>query len=188
MPASITNPHKQFQFQITIGMMDPMLAQKVTLPSPEVDVVEHGDRNHLIKTAGLIKFDTLKVEKISWGGNIYSGDAYTPQGNLLPSMQNIDNIWKWIHRIQNCLNGGGALPSQYKQDIIVTKYGTDGVSTIGSWRCSGAWPSKINGLELSRVDSENTLESIEFALDEFWPLAKITDASIVMADTVQRRD
>lgn len=180
MAASIANPHKQFQFQITIEGMDSMLAQKVTLPSPEIDVAEHGDRNHIIKTAGIIKFDTLKVEKISWGGNIWSGDGYAAGDNILSSgdIANVDNIWKWVHQIQNCLYGGGTLPSQYKQDIVVSKFGTDGHSEIGTWKCLGAWPSKINGVELSRVDSENTIESIEFQVDEFLPLAKRTDNTI----------
>ena len=175
MAASIANPHKQFQFQITIGNMDPMLAQKVTLPSPEIDVVEHGDKNHIIKTAGLIKFDTLKVEKISWGGNVYSGDGYSKDQNIA-FMGQADNFWKYIHNIQNCLVGGGTLPSQYKMDITVSKYGTDGMSEIGTWTYYGCWPSKINGVELSRVTSDNTVESIEFQVDEMRPLATRTQA------------
>lgn len=173
MAASIANPHKQFQFQITVGNMDPMLAQKVTLPSPEIDVAEHGDKNHIIKTAGIIKFDTLKIEKISWGGNVWSGDGISASQSILPGMTGvtIDNFWKYIHNIQNCYTGGGSLPSEYKTSIVISKYGTDGQTEVGIWRCDGAWPSKINGVELSRVDSENTIESIEFQVDEFRPLA-----------------
>lgn len=181
--ASITNPHKQFQFDIDIAGMDTMLAQKVTLPSPELDVAEHGDRNYIVKTAGIMKYDTLKVEKISWGGNLYRGENISPSASLSGQ----GNIWQWVHNIQNVYAGGGALPSEYKATVTVTKYGTDGHTKLGTWRLDGCWPSKINGVELSRVDSENTIESVEFQVDQMTPLIEgsFDESKLVSASGLQ---
>lgn len=147
--AKIANPHKQFQWSIQLSVLDPFLAQKVTIPSPEIDVAEHGDTNYIIKTGGIIKWDTLKIEKISKA-------SIDPLNNW---------VWDWVQTIQDAYVGGGEIPEVYKVDGQIIKYATDGVTIIGTWECEGLWPQKINGVELSRVDSNNTIESIEFQLD-----------------------
>lgn len=148
MPVKVPNPRKQFQFTIIIPGIDPFLAQEVKLPDEEFDVTEHGDTNFDVKTAGKIKYTTLTVTKI------------------FPSTS-LDNYTRdWRRRIQNTITGGGQLPSQYKVTAIVEEYGADGVTVIERHIYNGVWPSKINGKELSRRGSDNTVQSIEFCVDE----------------------
>jgi hypothetical protein len=41
----------------------------------------------------------------------------------------------------------------------------DGVSILNSWTCTGVWPCKVNGQDLDRMSSDNTLEDLEFSVD-----------------------
>ena len=61
--AQIKNPRKvfNFSFQIMPLPIDPFLAQKVTIPEVSADVVEHGDTNHDIKTAGRVKYGNIMI-------------------------------------------------------------------------------------------------------------------------------
>ena len=147
---NIANPHKQFQWSIQLSVLDPFLAQKCDLPSPEIDVAEHGDRNFIVKTGGIIKYDMLTIEKIS-RASIDSSNNW---------------IWDWVQRIQDPFAFGGDIPEDYKVNAEVIKFATDGFTIIGRWEMEGLWPSKINNVELNRVESNNTIESIEFQLDK----------------------
>lgn len=146
--AEIANPHKKFQFSIFLFGMNPFLCQKVTLADRELDVIEHGEGNHKVKTAGMLNLGVLTVEKISNGS--------------LPEKI----IWAWINSIQNEFLGGGVIPEVYKKAIQVQKLATNMKSPIGTWNYIGAWPSKINGIELDRLSSDNTIETIEFQVDQ----------------------
>lgn len=146
--ANIANPRKQFNFSISTPGLNPFLAQKVTLPDFEIDVVEHGDTNYDVKTGGRAKFGQLMIEKIA-----------TATGP--------DNwVWEWMQEIQDVFVGGGFLPSIYKRTIEIFQYSTDGVAVINRWRLLGCWPNKINGVELDRLGSDNTMESLEFCVDQ----------------------
>lgn len=145
--AKVANPRKQFQFSIQIPGLYPFLAQKVTTPETDLDVVEHGDTNYIVKTAGIVKYGTLHVEKIS-------------------SANGPDNfIWAWIKSIQDEYAGGGDIPDNYKKVAEIYQYATNGITIINTWQWEGVWPHKINGIELSRVQSDNTIENIEFCVD-----------------------
>jgi phage tail-like protein len=146
--ANVSNPHKKFQFSIFLFGMNPFLAQKVTTAGRAIDQVEHGEGNHVIKTAGMVKLENVTVEKIS--------NASLPD----------KLIWAWITLIQNEITGGGAIPEVYKKGFQIQKLATDMVTPIGTWNYLGAWPCKINGTELDRVSSDNTIESIEFSVDQ----------------------
>lgn len=145
--AHIANPRKNFNFTIRIPGMDEWLAQKVTIADVEIDQVEHGDANYDVKTGGRIKYGNIMVEKIS---------TATGPDNF---------IWVWIRQVQNAKTGGGQLPSIYKRVIEVIEYSNDNITPVGIHTIEGVWPTKINGIELSRVTSENTIESIEFSAD-----------------------
>ena len=146
--AQIPNPRKQFNFTIQTPGLNPFLAQKVTIPDFEIDVVEHGDTNFDVKTGGRHKFGMVAIDKIS--------TALGP-----------DNwIWEWQQEIQDVFIGGGLLPSIYKRTIEIFQFSNDGISTINRWVCFGCWPHKINGVELNRLGSENTTESIELCTDQ----------------------
>ena len=148
MPAKIPNPRKQFQFNIIIAGLNPFLVQEVKTPDEDHDVVEHGDTNFDVKTAGKKKISTLTITKI------FRADF--PEYDFK----------NWARDIQNTLTGGGLPPSQYKRAIIVEEYGNDGRTVIDRTTYTGCWPSKINGKDLSRRGSDNTTQSIEFQVDE----------------------
>jgi hypothetical protein len=145
--AQIANPRKQFNFSIFCPGLNPFLAQKVTTPDIEIEEVTHGDTNHDIKTGGRLKVGSLNVDKIS------------------PATASDSWVFDWMNTIQNALLGGGALPSIYKRQITIEEYSTDGITVLNTHDYEGAWPKKRNGIELSRTQSENTLQSIEFAVD-----------------------
>lgn len=146
--AKINNPRKSFQFSIIITGILPFLVQSVKIPDVDIESDEHGDTNHKIKTGGMISYGTLSISKIC--------DA-TPL---------VDNyIWAWVNSIQNVTTGGGALPSLYKQAILVEQFAPDGVTVLKRWTHLGCWPKRINGIEFNRAQSGNTIESIEFEID-----------------------
>lgn len=150
MPAKVENPRKQFQFGISVvgAPVDEFLVQKIKLPDWEVNQDEHGDSNHLIKTGGMVMVGVLNLEKIS--------PATAP-----------DNwVYNWIRQVQNVYTGGGDLPAVYKRVIEVFQYALDGNTIINSWVFDGVWPTKINGVDLTRVDSGNTIENIDFSVDK----------------------
>lgn len=145
--AKVNNPRKAFQFTILIPGIAPFLCQTVKTPDNELDSDEHGDTNHKIKTAGMMNYGTLSITKIV--------DAV-----------GLDNyIWNWQKRIQNPMTGGGELPSQYKIPVAVEQYAPDGLTVLKRWTYEGCWPKRINGIDFSRVQSGNTVESIEFEVD-----------------------
>lgn len=147
--AQIENPRKKFNFSISIAPdpIDPFLVQKVQIPEREVEVVEHGDTNHDIKTGGRVKFGMLTLEKISTtsGADTYFED--------------------WMASIADPLLGGGLVPDQYKRIMTITELAEDGVTPLNTWVCTGCWPSKRNSIDLSRTESDNTIESLEICVD-----------------------
>lgn len=60
--ANVANPRKQFKFAIDIQGVNQFKVQKVTRPKSSVEVVEHGDTNYNVGTAGKIKFVPGPVE------------------------------------------------------------------------------------------------------------------------------
>lgn len=148
MPVKVSNPRKQFQFNIIIPGINPFLCQEVKLPDVEFDVVTHGDTNFDVKTAGKKKIGTLTVNKL------FDGVIPDPALKI------------WMTQIQNSLTGGGLIPAAYKKTIIVEQYSPDGIVVIERYIFQGCWPSKRNGIDFSRKASENTMESIEFQIDE----------------------
>jgi len=146
--AKVDNPRKQFQFNIVIPGCNPFLVQEVKTPDAEFDEVEHGDAGFLIKTAGLKKIGKLSISKLC--------PADRP-----------DKFFKILQdRILNTDRGGGALPSQYKFPVMVEEYSSDGITVVNRELYRGCWPQKINGKDFSRKGSDNTIESIDFSVDQ----------------------
>lgn len=145
--AHIENPRKQFQFTIILPGLDPFLAQEVKSPDIEFDEVEHGDTGYLVKTAGMKKIGKLTITKIC-------------------SANATDNFFRlWMKRILSTDLGGGSLPSLYKIPVLIEEFSSDGITVIQSTLYRGCWPQKINGKDFNRKGSDNTIESIDFAVD-----------------------
>ena len=147
--AQISNPRKVFNFSVQIAPIpiDPFLAQKVTIPESSVDVVEHGDVNYDVKTGGRRKFGNIMMEKLQ---TTSGADNY---------------MWDWMSSVQDAVIGGGLVPPFYKRIMTIFELAEDGSSILNTHICTGVWPNKINGIDLSRTESDNTIESIEFCVD-----------------------
>jgi len=149
--AKISNPRKVFNFSIEFQNypINPFLAQKVTIPDSEIEVVEHGDTNHAIKTGGRRSVANVIIEKLL---TTTIGD----QANKY--------FWDWHNQVQSFGNGG-AVPLAYKRMVLIYEFAEDGVTVLNTWEVYNAWPAKISGQEHDRNSSDNTIESIELACE-----------------------
>lgn len=151
--AVIRNPRKKFNFRITI-LPNPTLpvfaAQQVTTPDSEVEPVTHGFGNTELKTAGLVKISTLKIDRIL---SMSPGDG--------------QSMFEWQATAQNAITQTSGDPLDYKRIIKIEEVagGEGNLTVVDTMFYIGAWPTKINGKEYDRTVSENTVESIEFAVD-----------------------
>jgi hypothetical protein len=146
--ARVANPRKQFQFNIIIPGLNPFLCQEVKTPDADFDSVEHGDAGFLVKTAGMKKIGKMTI------GKICQADA-------------TDRYFKdWQADIMTTDFGGGQLPSEYKKPVMVEELSSDGITVINRDVYRGCWPQKINGKDFNRKGSDNTVENIEFEVDQ----------------------
>lgn len=148
MVAKIKNPRKTFLFQIifTKHPINAYLFQKATIPEVSVEEVEHGDVNRSVKTAGRVSVGTLTVSKLE---TTSGSDTW---------------LWDWLMSVQDMLLGGGLTPSQYWETVQINELAEDGVSILNSWICEEVWPTRLNGQDLDRMSSDNTIEEIEFSV------------------------
>lgn len=171
--AKNTNPRKKFNFSIQIvgAPIDPFLVQSVEIPEREIEVVEHGETNHSIKTGGRVSFGMIVLEKI-----------------LTTDLSALAHTYfeSWMASVQNPVVGGGLNPggpgasaagiaSGYKRSIIITEFPESGIAAsasgaptgafINQWTCFGCWPSKRDPIDLNRNESDNTIEKIELCTD-----------------------
>lgn len=148
--ANVENPRKGFNFSFGIAPLpvNNWLVQEVDIPEISVDVVEHGDTNHDTKTGGRMKYTTVNLTKLM-----------TTDGP--------DNyFFDWINSVADVIIGGGLPPQAYKRIVTINELAEDGETIINTWVCQGAWPSKINGQKLARMESSNSLESVELQVDK----------------------
>lgn len=163
MPTFFPNPSKQFQFRIAIDspvgiqrLLNPFQVQEVDEADHENDIDEHGENSHIIKTAGMIKYSNVMISKIQ------------------PSTSLDNFVWAWRQYIMSTIDGGGAIPSLYKTQMTIDQLAADNITVISSMLYLGIWPQKINGRNWRRAESGNTIERIEFCVDEAIPLTVTT--------------
>ena len=146
--AKVSNPRKKFLWSIKFleHPVNAYLFQRCTLPEISVEEVAHGDVNRDVKTAGRISVGTLTCEKLE---TTSGSDTW---------------FWDWLMACQDLILGGGLIPTQYWSTVVVSELAEDGVSVLNSWVCTEVWPMRVNGQELDRMSSDNTLESIEFSV------------------------
>lgn len=145
--AKINNPKKQFNFNVIAPGLNPYAVQTVNIPDFEIEQVEHGDVNYAVKTPGRASFGNITLEK-------------------LRPLDFSDNwIWQWIEDTQNTYTGGGGVPDRIKRNLTIVQLANDNVTVTDQWEVEGAWPTRVNGLNLSRVTSDNSMETIELSVD-----------------------
>lgn len=165
--AKNVNPRKNFNFsmQIVGEPIDPFLIQMVEIPSREIEIVEHGETNHSVKTGGRVSFGNLILEKIF---------TTTPGLNAHTYFED------WMVSVQDPITGGGLSPdnirnSGYARDVIIYEFPESGVATdeaglptgtpLNIWYCRRVWPANRDSITLNRMESDNTIERIELAVD-----------------------
>ena len=148
MAAKVKNPRKKFLWQITFVKhpLNPYLFQKVNLPEITIEQVEHGDVNRSVKTAGRVTVGNMSANKLE---TTSGSDTW---------------LWDWLNSCQDMVLGEGLTPSEYWETALVDELAEDGVSILNSWICEEVWPCRVNGQELDRMSSENTIEDLEFSV------------------------
>lgn len=151
MGAQVKNPRKKFLWSLKFVKhpISAYLCQKVTLPSVQIDEVAHGDINRDVKTAGRVTIGNMTVEKLS---TTSGSDTW---------------IWDWLFACQDHQLGGGLVPLDYWETMEVSELAEDGKTILNTHLLTEVWPSKIDELELDRMASENTIESITFSVGTY---------------------
>lgn len=146
--AKIKNPRKKFLWQITFikHPINSYLFQSLDLPEKTIEITEHGDINRSVKTGGRVTTGNLTANKLE---TTSGSDTW---------------LWDWMSSVQDDILGGGLRPSDYWETIKVDELAEDGTSVINSWILEEVWPTRLNGQNLDRMSSENTIEQIEFAV------------------------
>lgn len=146
--AKIKNPRKKFLWQITFikHPINSYLFQSVDLPEKTVEIVEHGDLNRNVKTGGRVTIGNMTANKLE---TTSGSDTW---------------LWDWLSSIQDEVIGGGLTPPEYWETVRVDELAEDGRSVINSWILDEVWPTRLNGQNLDRMSSDNTIEQMEFAV------------------------
>ena len=116
------------------------------LPDVSIEQVKHGDVNRDVKTAGRVEVGNMTAEKLE---TTSGSDTF---------------LWDWMLKIQNMLLGGGGTPEDYWEEVLVSELAEDGITIINQWITTEVWPCKLNGQNLDRMSSENTIEKMEFSV------------------------
>lgn len=148
MGAKVKNPRKKFLWSIVFAKhpINAYLFQSVQLPEVSIEQVSHGDINRDVKTGGRISIGNLVCRKLE---TTSGSDTW---------------FWDWLNSVQDITLGGGLVPNQYWETCTVNELAEDGVSILDTWVCTEVWPTKVNGQELDRMSSDNTIEEIEFSV------------------------
>lgn len=148
MGAKVKNPRKKFLWQIifTEHPVNSYLFQNVTLPEITIEEVAHGDINRDVKTGGRVTIGTMTAQKLE---TTSGSDTW---------------LWDWMMSVQDHQLGGGLTPPEYWCTAVVNELAEDGVSVLNSWILSEVWPTRLNGQELDRMSSDNSIEEIEFSV------------------------
>lgn len=145
--ANVANTKKVFMFQVEINGLNQFECQKFKPPGVTIDKVEHGDTVYSVKTAGRYNIDDIVLEKI----------------RPLPGSDTL--MWDWLTASQDPIAGGGQLPSNVKQTIVVRELDTTGTLVINTWQYDGCWVCGIEQSEFDRMSSDNIIETVTISTD-----------------------
>lgn len=146
--AKVKNPRKGFMWQLVFVKhpIDAYLFQQIQLPEITVEQVSHGDINREVKTGGRVMVGNMTAQKLE---TTSGSDTW---------------LWDWMMSVQDLQLGGGLVPPQYWETVMVNELAEDGVSILNSWICEEVWPTRLNSQTLDRMSSDNTIEEIEFSV------------------------
>lgn len=148
MGAKVKNPRKRFLWQISFPKhpVNSYKFQSCQLPEISIEATAHGDINRDVKTGGRVTVGNMTVRKLM---TTDGSDTW---------------FWDWLNSVQDMILGGGLTPSEYWENAIVQELAEDGVTVINTWYMTEVWPCRVNGMDLDRTSSENTIEEIEFSV------------------------
>ena len=148
MGAKVKNPRKKFLWQIIFveHPVNSYLFQNISLPEITIEEVAHGDINRDVKTGGRVTIGTMTAQKLE---TTSGSDTW---------------LWDWMMSVQDHQLGGGLTPPEYWSIANVNELAEDGVSVLNSWILTEVWPTRLNGQELDRMSSDNSIEEIEFSV------------------------
>lgn len=146
--ANPVNPRKKFLWGLEFDGLEPALAQKVKMPTIEIDVAEHGASNIMIKTGGKVKIGDIEVTK------------------LMHQNKNENWAYDWMKLVSNPENGQMGIPSVYKRNGYIIHYAADGETVLEKWECIGCFPKKKEHDELDKTSTaDNLMEMVTLSCD-----------------------
>jgi phage tail-like protein len=135
-------PNKVFRYVVEIDGLEQFKCQKFTPPKVSIEKVSHGDTNYDVKTAGRYSVDDIVLEK------------------LVPT-DTVDT-WAldWLLDAQDPFLGGGMLPDELYQTIIVRELAEDGTTPVMRWVYEGCWVCEVSQSDYDRTSSDNVIETV----------------------------
>lgn len=147
MAIHVPNARKGFNFVVEVSGIPSFEVQSFTPPAIGAEVVEHGDANKSVKTAGRVTY----------------GDATFTKLKRLPGSD--DAVWRWIREAQNGSRGSGGYFEDYNRTIVVREVGPNGVYTANYWVLTG-WVSNVEQSAFTRTESDNVLQTVTLAIND----------------------
>ena len=117
----------------------------------QITFVNHPLNPYLFQKVNLPEITIEQVEhgdvnrSVKTAGRVTVGNM---SANKLETTSGSDTwLWDWLNSCQD-----------------MDELAEDGVSILNSWICEEVWPCRINGQELDRMSSDNTIEDLEFSV------------------------
>lgn len=145
--ATPVNPRKKFAWTVEFEGFEAALAQRITMPSLEIDVAEHGSSNVRIKTGGMVVVGDIVISK------------------LMFMNKNENWAYDWMKLVSNPENGTMGIPSEYKRSGYIIHLDTDLETVLEKWQVIGCWPRLIEKDEFDKVSSDDMIETVTLACD-----------------------
>lgn len=149
---ALINPVKAFDWEIRLAGIPQFLAQKITLPTFEMGLINHSAGSYDVQSPGRIKPQTMKVE------------------SLMRSDLGDVEMWAWLLSCQNydpsVLSNNFA--KIYKPVQVILK-NPGGISRVQAYNMF-AFPFKYEVGELDKNGEANLMKTVEFACVRYMPV------------------
>lgn len=145
--ANPVNPRKKFSWSVEFEGLEPALAQRVVIPTLEVNVAEHGASNILVKTGGMVTVGDIEINKLKFIN------------------KNENWAYDWMRLVSDVETGTIGVPAEYKRNGYIIEYSPDLTSVLEKWQVFGCFPKNIEREELDKTSSDNSMERVVLACD-----------------------